>query len=354
VGAGGFTTTRHSLLMYTPAIDDTRIGRRPAENRMIIRPQRPLGVFVAATCVLTMWHAVGPHGRVSAQDATLSEVLARAGAYVEAFNRDLASIVAEEHYSQTFRSRRTKRKSDGIAFAERHLQSDLMLVKPEASADWMQFRDVYEVDGVPVRDRAERLTKIFSDPSASSEVLIDRIQKESARHNIGDIERDLNTPVFALQFLAPNNQAQFKFRLTNERKPGAARQAEGETAAFRVSSEVWVVEYEETGRPSIVRSLDNKDVPTKGKFWVEPQTGSVLMSELVVRDQRRVGTIVVSYQSEPLLGLLVPIEMRERYEELKSASLIEGNATYGRFRQVKTESGESARAPVSGPAEGAK
>jgi hypothetical protein len=46
-------------------------------------------------------------------------------------------------------------------------------------------------------------------------------------------------------------------------------------------------------------------------------------------------TIDVSYQSEPLLGLLVPIEMRERYESRKSGSLVAGRATYGRFRQFQ-------------------
>ena len=58
------------------------------------------------------------------------------------------------------------------------------------------------------------------------------------------------------------------------------------------------------------------------------------MSELVVGDRDRQGTVNVSYQSEPLLGLLVPIEMRERYEQRRGTSRIEGVATYGKFRKV--------------------
>jgi len=43
--------------------------------------------------------------------------------------------------------------------------------------------------------------------------------------------------------------------------------------------------------------------------------------------------IDVSYQSEPLLGLLVPIEMRESYDGRRTRSHTKAVATYGRFRQ---------------------
>ena len=42
--------------------------------------------------------------------------------------------------------------------------------------------------------------------------------------------------------------------------------------------------------------------------------------------------IDVSYRSEPLLGCLVPIEMREDYRHRRGAHVI-GAAAYGGFRQ---------------------
>jgi hypothetical protein len=45
-------------------------------------------------------------------------------------------------------------------------------------------------------------------------------------------------------------------------------------------------------------------------------------------------TIDVSYQSEPILDLLVPVEMRETYWRSGQRSRIEGAATYGRFRRL--------------------
>jgi len=51
-------------------------------------------------------------------------------------------------------------------------------------------------------------------------------------------------------------------------------------------------------------------------------------------------SVDVSYQSEPLLGFLVPIEMRERYDG-RDKSHIDGVATYGRFRQFHVNTTET-------------
>jgi hypothetical protein len=59
------------------------------------------------------------------------------------------------------------------------------------------------------------------------------------------------------------------------------------------------------------------------------------MSEVILDADNARGIITVNYQSEPLLGVLVPIEMRERYDHLKNKSVIEGYASYGRFRQFQ-------------------
>jgi hypothetical protein len=59
------------------------------------------------------------------------------------------------------------------------------------------------------------------------------------------------------------------------------------------------------------------------------------MSELVVKNRALMATLDVSYQSEPLLGMLVPVEMHELYEGRRNNSRIEAVATYGRFRPLQ-------------------
>ncbi len=59
------------------------------------------------------------------------------------------------------------------------------------------------------------------------------------------------------------------------------------------------------------------------------------MSELIAEDNEVRGRIDVSYQSQPVRGLLVPIEMRGSYDNLLDGATIEELATYGNFRQFQ-------------------
>jgi hypothetical protein len=263
----------------------------------------------------------------------LPAVLQRAAAYVAEFHRQLSGIVAEEHYVQSVRY-----PSSDTFVAEsgrRELRSDLLLVRPGDVGDWVQFRDVFEVDGRPVRDRGERLVPLFLQPAASRTAQMMRIRAESARYNIGTVDRTVNTPTLPLLFLEAAHQARFAFKRTTSGELAAfAGSTETPGAAFRTSTEVWIVEYREKQAGTLIRDERGRDVPARGRFWIEPESGRVLMSELVADTRHVRATIDVSYQSEPLVGLLVPIEMRERYST-REGERIDGVATYGRFRQFQ-------------------
>jgi hypothetical protein len=220
------------------------------------------------------------------------------------------------------------------------MHSDLLLVKPAGSAEWMQYRDVFEVDGHLIRDRDQRLVRLFLEPPASVAAQKAAILQESARYNIGSIQRTLNTPVLALTVLEPANQARFMFRRAKDRRPITAADAKVAPGYFRVTPEMWVVGFEETRRETMIRSTEGKDVKSRGRFWIEPSTGRILMSELVVNPGVVKSIVDVSYQSEPLLGLLVPVEMRESYETA-DGERVEGTATYGRFRQFQVKVDET-------------
>jgi len=270
----------------------------------------------------------------AAQPPTLATVLERAAAYVADFHRQLSSIVAEERYVQDWTQ---SRRTGSTRLAHRELLSDLLLVKPEGFRTWMEFRDVFEVDGTSVRERDERLVKMFLEPSSSTNAQIGRILSESARFNIGDINRNVNTPIFPLLFLESANHYRFKYKQTSDTRPAEVRGEAAGEGAFRVSTEVWTIAYQEKAPRTMIRTDGEKDLPSKGRFWIDPATGRVLMSELSVESRNIRATIDVSYQSEPLLGMLVPIEMRERYESKRSGTLVTGRATYGRFRQFQVK-----------------
>jgi hypothetical protein len=281
-----------------------------------------------------------PPGVTARQEQALSDILQRAGSYVEAFQKQLSGIVAEETYVQEIlpiggmnaRGRRVQRR----------LRSDLLLLRPEGAVAWVQFRDVFEVDGKPVRDRQDRLAKLFLSSDLSAAKQVEEIRAQSARYNIGSVMRTMNVPVLPLAVLAPSSQPRFRFtvddRRGDNRRPGIGSQAVPATPTFKVTAEGWIVKFEEAEGPTLVWTTGGGDIFSHGRFWVEPDTGRVLISEMITEDAHVRGELLVSYQSQPLLGLLVPIELRERYtEKALPARLpaITGRATYSNFRRFE-------------------
>src|SRR5262249_33793786 len=165
------------------------------------------------TMVVTGGVAAALVVRAAAQPPpALEAVLARAGAYVVDLQQQLAGIVAGEHYVQNVRPSGVPgfTARSGLP-SERHreLKSDLLLVRPVGANRWVQFRDVFEVDGRPVRDRNQRLMKLFVTPSSATANQAEQIANESSRYNIGNLQRTVNLPVLALAILEPQQQSRF-------------------------------------------------------------------------------------------------------------------------------------------------
>src|SRR5471032_2541219 len=158
-----------------------------------------------------------------AQEPKLATVMQRAAAYVAEFHRQLSGVVAEERYTQEVKALANQSSWRSVQ-RRTELKSDLFLVQPSGGGDWIEFRDVFEANGTPVRDRAERLTKLFLDGSRSAQDQIGDILDESSRFNIGEIKRNINTPVFALQILERERQGRFKFKRSNDRIPAIVSQ----------------------------------------------------------------------------------------------------------------------------------
>jgi hypothetical protein len=216
--------------------------------------------------------------------------------------------------------------------ARRVLFSDLLLVRPSGATRWVQFRDVFAVDGKPVHDRNERLVKLFLEPTTSSAQQVEEIVQESSRYNIGNVQRTINVPLLPLLILDPANQRRFAFEPAHDHKPRLGIEPKSQNDAH-----VWVVEYYEQSAGTLIRGSANHDIPSHGRFWIEAASGRVLGTELIADDTTLRGTINVIYRLEPSLNLLVPAEMRERYEVRRDSSRVDGTATYSKFRQFQVK-----------------
>lgn len=296
-------------------------------NQAVAKPRLTFGVIVAAL-------AVGAGGQPAAQAPSLAEVLKRSAAYVAEFRQQLSGIVAEETYRQDIAY--TARVGGGSG-RSRLLRSDLLLVKPTDSERYVELRDVFEVDGTAVRDREARVeTLLGNQVTRDADARLGEIIAESARYNIGSITRTINTPLMALTFLDETNQKRFTFKHVEKAAPvfsDARDPSANDTPVFRVSTEMWTIAYQERRGDTIIRGPDGRDRPAHGRFWINPANGSVLISELIVDNGGVIATVTVSYQSEPLMGFLVPVEMRETY--IRTGERISGRAEYGKFRPIE-------------------
>jgi hypothetical protein len=261
------------------------------------------------------------HAQVS-----LEELLARAGAYVESFQRNFGSVVAEERYEQTIRrapgANSTSVQRGGSGPTETVLVSDFLLVQVPGEG-WLPFRDVFERDGKQVRDREERLAKLFLGGSRNAIDQARAIMNEGARYNIGNIERNINTPTLPLPFLTLL-KGRFTFKLVKREDDDPGE----------------VIEFKETGRPTFITTAGNRDLPVNGRFWVDARDGTVLRTELHAVDTSVEAHITVNYELDAGTGLRVPARMDERYRRGRDPNEVRGVATYSRFRRFQVSTSE--------------
>jgi hypothetical protein len=252
------------------------------------------------------------------QATTFAEVLRRAHEYVVIYeDHELSTIIAEEHYHQEVLN------AEGERTAQRTMRSDYFIFQLPPDEDWFALRDVYEVDGQAIGERLARARRLFSMTGAPATRAAE-MAKESAHFNLGEVVRTINVPTFPLRFLRPASRSRFQFKADGQEQVGGIG--------------TWIVAYRETRGPTFSASPDGRDVPARGRFWVEPQTGAIVRSELIMGGTRQVqarATITVTYRRDEVLGFWVPAEMQERYDfprEVTGAEVVAGSATYSRLR----------------------
>ena len=264
---------------------------------------------------------------------TADQLLDRATLYVADFITKVARVVAEEQYVQEYLDASVEGSRGNFQGAprvreRRTLKSDFLLVKPAISEQWLSYRDVYEVDGRPVRDREDRLAKLFLE-SRDTLTTLERateIAAASAQFNIRAVGT-VDNPLLGLGFLQRSYRDKFRFSLR------------GRDAA--AGKDAWIVEFRETGRPTIIRSADNKDIVARGRYWIEAGNGAVVRAELVFNSLGSETSITTSFALDDRLMTYMPVEMRFRRAGRNSE--VRGTATYGRFRRFEVGTEEVIR-----------
>ncbi|HEY1308164.1 MAG TPA: hypothetical protein VGF24_31640 [Vicinamibacterales bacterium] len=280
----------------------------------------------ARPVVLAVLIAGGTTLMASAQAPKLNDVRSRLSTYLDGYGRHLSAVVAEELYRQSVGIRATDAPVVGdtskwvptLGSRDRVLRSDYALVRGADNDAWVGYRDTFEVDGKPVRDRADRLQQLLTAGTTADAA---RIAQESSRFNLANtlITRNINVPTLVLEMLHPRNQSRFSLNKSGEETIGGTR--------------TWRLEFKERERPTFIRNTNGRDRPSRGYIWADPDTGEVRKTRLAWDDLPK-GTIEVTYGHVPNIDALVPLTMSERYDEGMTTLL--GDASYRNYRQFQT------------------
>lgn len=246
----------------------------------------------------------------------MNVLLARGAAYLMEYEKLLATVVSEETYVMIARGVRPAAFAMGSSGGRRELKSDVISAA-DTGHSWMSFRDVFSVDGRPVRDRDERLQKLFLNPNAQPFTQARAVADEGARFNLGSIKRNLNFPTMPLTFLAAENQPRSHFT-----RAGTKRIEKVETIELR---------FKEFERPTIVQTVDAQSIPAEGKFWIDPRTGRVLKAEAEFAGSGFRCSMTVEFGFVEKINGWLAKEMDD-YCTAGSEN-VEGTATYANFRR---------------------
>jgi hypothetical protein len=253
----------------------------------------------------------------------LDTVLRRATEYVAQYEAELGNLIGTEDYVQTGAWLDNSTPQRVAKRLQRRTSSDFLII--QVGPEWSALRKVNRVDGVKVKESAPAFEDSFEDSPAMNARRLESMKRESTEQNLGDIQREINLPTFALKVLRKNEIGRFTFE-----RAGTAKIDGVSTLKIR---------FHETSGRSLVQGAKGETLYSTGTMWIEPETGRVLQTEFEVENPfsafRVKGRIQVTYGTAKKTQILVPTMMIERYES--TYHTIDCRADYTNFRPFEVD-----------------
>lgn len=247
---------------------------------------------ISAVAVLAAF-AVSP---AAGRQVSLEDVLARAADYHATYVQKVSGVSMDE---QVQLLDVTGGKTRGTV----RISSDVVLAGLRGQV--IALRDPYAVDTQPLRDKGPRISKLLgapATPSLKDWELASSYPAKGSIHFLLDIQLKVNEPTSALQFISSALQPRMKYRLDGNKKMNGVP--------------VVGVRFEEpTGQVWEHLLGTRSNARATGRIWIDPATGAVHQTELWVDSKAENAIVSVKYTPSESLGLLLPGEMIDSYEE---------------------------------------
>lgn len=231
-----------------------------------------------------------------AQSPTLDQVLARAADYHAAYATRLSGVTLREE-AQVLDV--TGGRTRGVI----RISSDVVFVGLQGQIT--ALRDPYAVDTRALRPRTARIAALLAapaTPTAQDWARAASYPAEGAIHFILDLQVKVNEPTSAMQFISAAYQPSMTYRLDGRRTINGI-----DTVGVRFE--------EPTGQDHLHVFGTRSNARATGRFWIEPGTGAIHQTELWVDSKLENAVVTVKYAPHAALGLLLPSEMTDTYEE---------------------------------------
>jgi len=289
--------------------------------------------ILSAVILVLSLGALSTHAQVGNQPGSgFTTVLASAMRYATNYEQGFALLVADEQYVQELqrppnpgtnlsRSNPGGGMQGGGAVSSQVIKSDFILVQLGIDGEgWMPFRDTYEVKGHKVRNRDDRLLKLFTTNNKSRFEKAAEISNTSAKYNLGNVARTINIPLLGMMFLHPRVNERFEFTDGGE-----------ETVNGRVLRKAL---YREVAHPTLIKTSRSRDLPLTGTLWIDPLSGTVVKTDLNAADTQVRCQVTVSFRRDDTLDMWVPEKMDEYYKAYSGLDDIVATATYTNVRKI--------------------
>lgn len=265
----------------------------------------------------------------------LAHIMARASQWTARFEQSLSGLLFREQYRQhavtgsiAIAENPELRLPPGTApaapGATRLLEANVFMLRPPGGRNFVVYRDVYRVNSRDITDHTARLQKLLADGTSSSIAQARRLTDASAAHNTGGFDRNINVPTIVLEYLDAAQVGRLEVR---------------EAGRDRIDGlDVLMVDFEEVGRPTVVRGRNGVNVPATGRFWIHPGSGAVPRAMAQFTIERTRGRIDVRLELHDTLSVWVPKEMAEVWQG--RGHTVTGLAHYDRFQRLNVSTAE--------------
>lgn len=275
-----------------------------------------------------------PHGQIGGQPGSgFTTVLSSAMRYVMNYEQQFALLISDEHYVQELqrppnpgdnlsRSNPGGGMRAGGAMNIQTIKSDFILVQLGMDGEgWMAFRDAYEVKGKKLRNREDRLLKVFVSNDKNAFEKAAQFNEASTRHNLGNVARTINIPTLGMMLLHPRVNERFEFTDGGE-----------ENIAGRIVRKAL---YREVARPTLIKTTRGRDLALTGSIWIDPFNGAVVKTEMSAADPAVRCQVAVTFRRDEALDMWVPEKMEEFYKANLAIDDILATATYSNVRRYR-------------------